>query len=193
MTTFRIANIYFAAVVLLVPAAGLAQSATPTIDTVISSGKRVTIETREGKSIKGTVFTVSPTTMELVAGGRKRSIAAGDISTIRIRYRDPLADGAKHGAIAGAIAGAVFGAVVGVTTCGDHDAFLNFCSGGGFLVIMGGSSLYGLGIGAATGLLGDSLLSSSRMVYRAPSTSAKFVVSPLGVRSGAGARVTFAW
>jgi hypothetical protein len=181
---------------LLVPALAAAQTpavTASTIEAAVSFGNTVEISTKDGLTRKGQLFSVSATTLELMAGTRKETIAAADISLIRLNYRDSIKDGAKKGALTGLVLGAGLGLVLVASTCGGDDDWFNFCSPGGFLLFPSLFGGWGAGFGAVAGLIGDSARSSSRIVWRAPATDSRVAFRLVARQGTTGARVVISW
>ena len=175
----------------VVAAAGPASAQTPasrgTMDTAISVGQTVVVDMKNSEHHKGQVVAVSPVTLQL--GRLKETIAASDISSIRIRDRDPVADGAKRGAVLGALAGAVIGYFVSAQGCHDgrHEC-AQANSGGG---VMGAAG--GLALGALTGAILDERHAQERVVWQAPQTTARPGARPMTTARRAGAHLTIRW
>jgi len=191
--TIRISIVVAALLLPTTVRAQVTAARTASIDEAVSSGKRVQVETTRGETRKGTVFTISPTSLELVSGRRKEIISVRDISLIKLEYRDRISDGAKKGALTGLAIGAAFGAVVALASCGDRGGFLDFCNAGGFALATGAMGGYGVGIGAAAGAIGDAARLSTRIVWRAPATNSRVALRLLGGPGRTGARVVLSW
>jgi hypothetical protein len=193
MTRSRTAVFAITTLVLVPTAAAQTQPApAASIETAVSIGKNVEVNIRPGRTLKGRVFAVSPTTLDLMTSGRKETIAVADIWMVQMEYRDRLTDGAKKGALTGLVIGAGLGVLMVASSCGGRD-FLDFCTAGGFLLwpsLIGG---YAAGIGAAAGLIGDALQSSTHIVWHAPTTSSRVSVGLLTGAGRTGARVVISW
>jgi len=166
-------------------------AAAQSIDEVVGPGRVVRVDDRDGHIHKGKVFSVTAQTLVLMVGDRKETIPASRIWSIRMPYQDPLTDGTRKGALVGLVLGAALGVLGATSTCGDHE-IINFCSGSGATFSAAVFGAYGAGIGAATGLIGDALLPSYRVVWRAPVTS-KIAFSLTRVTRGTGAVFSFRW
>ena len=151
------------------------------IETAVSAGTDVTVETRGGKTFKGRVSAVSPTRLELLNETHREIIPVAEISRVRERYQDRSGDGAKRGAVVGLVGGLVFGMIGGMSTCGDDTARIDappsfggapsFCSAG---MLFAGAAVFGgigAGIGAGIGVAADAMRSASRDVWPEPGAS----------------------
>ena len=151
-------------------------AAAQSIDEVVHPGRVVRVDDRDGHILTGKVFRVSAQTLELMVGSHTETIPVGRIWSVRVQYKDPIRDGARKGALTGLLVGAALGVIGAISTCGDEGQFIDFCSGGG----------------AATGLIGDALQPSYRVVWRAPVTT-KIAFSVTRVTRGTGAVFSFRW
>jgi hypothetical protein len=167
-------------------------AAAQSIDEVVGPGRSVRVDDRDGNILSGKVFSVSAQALVLMVGDQKETISVGRIWSIRTRYKDPVSDGARKGALFGLAVGAGLGIFGAISTCGDEPSFVNFCSGGEGALLTAVLGAYGAGIGAATGLIGDALLPSYRVVWRAPLTS-KIAFSLTPVTRGTGAVFNVRW
>ncbi len=184
------AAIVIAVVLLAARAAAEGQTAPSpaTIDTAVHSGNKVVVGIKGGATRKGTVFTVSPTSLELLVDKHKETISAGDIWVIKIEYVDRLTDGVKKGALIGLIAGLSFGLALVAEDCGNGGSY---CTAGGFLAAAGMMGGFGTGIGAGVGAIGDASQKSTRVVWPVPASPSRIAVN--GLAHGTGARVVIRW
>ena len=167
-------------------------AAAQSIDEVVHPGRVVRVDDRDGHTVTGKIFRVSAQTLELMVGNHKEIIPAGQIWSIKIQYKDPVTDGAWKGALLGLALGAGLGVIGAISTCGDEGQFIDFCSVGEATMVAAVFGAYGAGIGAATGLIGDALLPSYRVVWRAPVTS-KIGFSVTRLSRSTGAAFSFRW
>jgi hypothetical protein len=167
-------------------------AAAQSIDEVVHPGRVVRVDDRDGHILTGKVFRVSAQTLELMVGGHTETIPVGRIWSVRVQYKDPISDGARKGALTGLVIGAAFGVIGAMSTCGEQPQFINLCSAGDATVVAAVFGAYGAGIGAASGLIGDALLPSYRVVWRAPVTS-KIAFSVTRLPRGTGAALSFRW
>ena len=158
-----------------------------TMDTAISVGQFVVVDTKDNERHKGEVVAVSSGALRL--GRLKETIAASDISSIKVRDRDPVGDGVKRGAVLGALSGAVIGYFVSAQGCdGGRNECVQANLGWGVMGMFGG-----LAIGAVGGGILDETHTQERLVWPAPRTAARFVVTPVATPRVAGAHVTIRW
>lgn len=88
------------------------------------------------------------------------------------RRRDSLG----NGALIGFLVGGGFAATGVLASCGDETGFLNFCSGGAALALVG---IWG-GLGAGVGIGIDALIVRSQTIYRVPTAVSSGVrITPL--------------
>ena len=175
-----------------VPSAAAAQEPAPPVSSAVSAGQKVLLNLKSGMTRDGVVWSSSANAIELMKDGRRETVAATDISTITLVYRDPISDGAKKGALYGLAIGAALGVVGVLPACREEDSFLDLCSPIGFLLFGGIFGGFGTGIGAAAGVIGDAYRLSSREVWRA-SGSSRFSVSALAGPGRAGGKLTIRW
>jgi hypothetical protein len=140
----------------------------------VGSATTVTVTAPDGQVFRGTIADVSKAALVLHIGREIRRFTAEDISTVRMRKEDPLANGALIGAAVGA----------GLTSllfldneCRDDPACYQAVA------------VYG-GLGALAGLTIDAFIHASVVLYTAPRSTAAFCVEPIG-RNGVRLRITF--
>lgn len=136
-------------------------------------GDQLTIDTRQGPTLKGRLVSTGADALVLDIRGREESVPFGDIDRARRR---------RNGVFVGAIVGLGAGFAVGIPAA----ALVNNETGGGGAVLA-----TALGIGLGTGLLVDGLLSVNRTIYRRGAGSVRFGVAPQA--GGAAIRVTARW
>lgn len=150
------------------------------LQALVKPGDVVSVADGSGQEVRGTIVSLSPTSLELAVAGAKRNFSASDIGTIRQRRRDSLRNGAFWGL--------GFGAGLGIYPCmllagldesGETDA-VPVCA-----VLFGG---IGAGIGAGL----DALVRRSLVIFRGPAASrARLTVSPIVRRDRKGVLLSY--
>src|SRR5512147_2582375 len=64
---------------------------------LVKSGDTIRVTDRAGREVRGSVIDISGSSLELATGGSQRTFLESDITTIRQRRPDSLANGAKWG------------------------------------------------------------------------------------------------
>jgi hypothetical protein len=150
----------------------------------IRKGETIRVEGTDGKKVQGTVVDISDSSLKLKIKGVSREFREPQIREVRKQYNDSIANGMRNGVIIGAIAGAVLGAAI-------SDAFCDGCGNnqaGGAAII----GLFGAGIGAATGVVGDAMTKGYLTVFTGPKTAGnRFGVSPLLSKETKGMKLAF--
>ncbi len=136
-------------------------------------GDRLTIDTRQGPTLKGRLVSMAADALVLDIGGRQQSVPFGDIDRVRRR---------RNGVVVGAVVGLGAGLTFGIPA----RMLVNNENGNGDSALL---AMVGIGVG--TGMLVDGLLSVNRTIYRRSASSVRFGVEPqIG---GAAIRVTARW
>jgi hypothetical protein len=141
---------------------------------LIKAGDTVTVTDASGAEVKGKIAEISSASLVLLAGGNRRELHENDVTTIRQRRDDRLANGAAWGfGIGGGL-----GLLLSLAIADEVE------SGGAWPLLVAG--LYG-GIGTGIGVGVDALIKGQQVIYakRASAASTKFTVSPI---VGAGRR-----
>ena len=157
----------------LFPAQALAQAPGAGFQQLLAKvrlGDEVWVKGHDGKEIKGKLTEVSPTSLEILSGGRDVAFGVETVKTISTRERDGLANGAWIGFGVGAGLG-LLGAI-GYCFGADVDN----CAGGA----VGAFALH-TGVGVAIGLGIDALVPGRKIeIYRAASRpSARLSLAPI--------------
>lgn len=118
-------------------------------------GDTIILTEVSGRSIAGTLQALRPEAMDVMVGGKPRTITGSDVSMVRLRKGDSLVNGTLLGGLIGLGAGAVWGAGL----AGDGNEIVNTV---GILGTLCGVA--GLGLGAAI----DSAIPTRVVVYRRP-------------------------
>jgi hypothetical protein len=140
---------------------------------LIQPGDSITLTDRAGMRISGKVRSLSDTSLEMDFGRERRAFIESDVTTIRQRRGDSLANGALWGLGVGAAIGTAAAIMVGLD-----------CYGGGncAAVAAGAIGAYGA-IGAGIGVGIDALMKSKKVVYQSKSTTRLNVTPLLTARS----------
>jgi hypothetical protein len=152
----RLLTLYAASCVAVIASAEstAAQEIAGTFDqlrVLVKVGDRVRVTDTTGRELSGTIAALDLASLGLVSDGVRRNFGADEISTIRQRRPDPLANGAKWGLAVGGGLGLLLGVAV---STGDGTAVL--------IPIFG--LAYG-GIGAGIGAGFDALVSGEQVIY----------------------------
>ncbi len=158
--------------------ASLAEAQTVSYDRLafrLNAGDRITVTNSAGQELQGRFVDLSSSTLSLQADGRRHDLNRSDVSTVQVRHRDSLKNGALLGFMLGAVAGA---GLVGRSA----DAYP--------VVKLSIASLFG-GAGAGIGVGVDALHQGSKVVYRASPSNRRLAVSPVLSRERHGLSVSF--
>jgi|SRR5262245_22848145 len=157
----------------------LAHAQTPTATSfeqlriLIQPGDSITLTDRAGMRISGKVRSLSDTSLEMDFGSERRAFVESDVTTIRQRRGDSLANGALWGLGVGAAIGTAGAMLVGLDCYG---------SGNCAAVAAGAIGTYAaLGAGIGVGI--DSLIKGHKVIYRTGSTTRLNVAPLLSARS----------
>jgi hypothetical protein len=127
---------------------------------LVKAGDKVSVAHATGSETKGTIVDMSAAALALLVAGERREILAQEISTIRHRRDDSLANGAKMGFTIGAGLGLLAGVQVA-----------SRFNGIGAAHITAVSLLYGaLGTGIGVGL--DALITREQVIFAARASAA---------------------
>lgn len=119
---------------------------------LVKTGDRLRITDSAGREVTGTLAELRTSSLALVVEGARRDLGQDEISTIRQRRSDSLANGAKWGFAVGAGIGLLGGLAL---ASGD---------GSSAAIIPVVSLLYG-GIGAGIGVGVDAMMSAEQVIY----------------------------
>lgn len=155
------------------PAAGYAQADAGTgvaasfeqLQVLVRPGNTVTVTDAAGSDVSGRIGSVTPSVLSLDLSGGRRDFSEGDVTAIRQRRGDSLANGAWWGFGVGAgLAGLV---LVAFAAC-------DICDGevepGVAAAVVG---LYGA-MGAGIGVGVDALIRGQQTIYRRPGLKVSF-------------------
>jgi hypothetical protein len=141
---------------------------------LVKPGDTVRVTDSTGQEARGTIATLSSTSLELLVEGNRRSFLETDVQTIRQRRSDPLGNGAKWGFGIGAALG-LFG---GLALASEYD---NAAAAVPLMALFYG----GLGAGIGVGI--DAMISSDQVIFsRTTATSAQ--VTPVSASSAPNRR-----
>ena len=138
---------------------------------LVRPGDKITVTSTNGGPISGKIASLSPDQLTLRVGKRLVTLQEKDVSSVRHRRDDSLANGAAWGL--------GIGAATGFATCGR-------CHIGAGLAMAG---LYG-GIGAGVGVGIDALIRGRVEVFRRRDSTSRVVVTPQLTPSHRGVRVS---
>jgi hypothetical protein len=147
---------------------------------LVRAGDTVTVDESTGTVITGRIESLSPSTLILMTEGRRRELLESDITIIRQRRQDSMANGAIIGLMSGAAAAGVLIAVA----CADDD-----CGGGEAAALIAIYAAVGTGIGVGV----DALITKKQVIYEKAVKSAQFRVSPLLAPGRRGVALSVAW
>jgi hypothetical protein len=138
---------------------------------LVRPGEKVTVTPATGTPFSGRIASLSPDSLTLLVGKEMRTLQERDVTSIRHRRDDSLANGAAWGLGTGVAAG--------LATCGT-------CHIGPGLM-MGG--IFG-GIGAGIGVGIDALIRGNVVVYRGRASIGRVVLTPQLAPSHRGVNVS---
>ena len=170
-----------AIVAVLAASSAGAQPAASSLDELqpLAGGSTVAVVDRDGRTFRGTITEASATELLLRIGPGIRRFAANDVSAVRVRKRDSLANGALIGALVG---GGLTALAFLDNECRDDPACYQAVAA------------YA-GVGAAVGLGVDALIRDDVVHYAAPGarTPLAVMVKPMVGPSRQGVRLTLAF
>ncbi len=140
---------------------------------LVRSGDTITVTDTTGREVTGKIVELSASSLGLLVGGTRRELTEPDVTTIRQRRSDSLANGAVWGLGVGS---GLAAAAIALSRGGDMEA--------GWAVLA--VAVYGsIGVGIGVGV--DALITRPQVIYERPSPSrATVTVSPVltGERKG---------
>ena len=134
------------------------------LQTVIEPGDTISVLDNTGRTSRGQVLELSPSSLRVAVDGAPRDIEQN--LTLEIQQRDPLRNGTINGGIAGLGLG-VF-AAWGVCSVSGQ------CLGDAVSSILGFTAA-----GAGIGVLIDAAVFQNRVIYRSPGRSTHWNVTPI--------------
>ncbi len=161
-----------AALLLLAPAAS-AQGIARTFDQLqllVRPGDTVTVRDAQGNETSGRIDSLSASTLTLGRGDTRRDFREADVTTIRQRRQDSLANGALWGLVSGAGV-----ALIPIALCGDD------CD----IVVAAIIPVYA-GLGAGIGVGVDALIARRQVIFERARAAAGFRMAPLVGRGRRG-------
>jgi hypothetical protein len=150
----------------------------------VKIGDSVIVTDLSGREQEGIVLDFSPKSLSLAIHGTRRELPASDVWALDLRYHDSL----KNGALTGLGIGIGVTAFAGIVLAAGHRVH----GGKDIAILAVDGILYG-GLGAALGLLVDSMVEGRLPVYRAAATkpaATKLSFSPLITRDKKGIALT---
>jgi hypothetical protein len=127
---------------------------------LVKPGDTITVTDTVGREVRGSIAELSDTSLVLLVGGNRRDMPADEVSVIRQRRPDSLANGAKWGLGIGVGLG-----LLGVAAVASEDDVSDV----GFAVL--GVLLYGA-MGAGIGVGIDAMISSDQVIFAARRSTA---------------------
>ena len=124
------------------------------LQVLVKHGNTVTVTDAAGAQVSGRIESLTPSVLSLDLSGSRSDFNEADVTTIRQRRGDPLANGAWWGF--GIFAGL---AVVAFSTCDECWDYPGFALG-----IIAGQGAMGAGIGVGI----DALIRREQTIYRRP-------------------------
>lgn len=127
---------------------------------LVKPGDTISVIDATGSATKGTIETLSPSSIALLASGRRRDFREDEVDSIRQRRPDSLQNGARWGLALGA----GFGTLAGL-------ALRSECSGcwSGWFVPFAATFYGAMGSGIGAGM--DALINSPQVIYARSSRS----------------------
>lgn len=148
---------------------------------LVKTGDRVRVTDTAGRDMSGTIADLGPLSLTLLVSGVRQDLPEAEISTIRQRRPDPLANGARWGLAIGA----GLGLLGGIALASSEP------NAGALIPIV--AAVYG-GIGAGIGTGVDALISSEQVIYaRRAKTSARVTLRPVVTPGRRGVLVSAGW
>lgn len=152
--------------------------------TTLRTGQHVWVTDTQGRETEGALAIVDGDRLEVVTGTGRITFTRPDIS--RLAIADSLVNGTSIGAIVGGAGMAGLLSFIAAVLCEED------CTGMVPAFLIGGAT--GVGVGAVSGALLDSLRDRPRVVYGSPAPSARAVtVAPYLTRDARGARLRITW
>jgi uncharacterized membrane protein len=151
----------------------------------LRTGQHVWVTDTQGRETEGALVVAAGDRLEVVTGTGRITFARPDIS--RLAISDSLANGTRIGAIVGGAGMAGLLSFVAAVLCEED------CTGMVPAFLIGAGT--GVGVGAVSGALIDSLRDRPRIVFgtRAASSTRAVTIAPLLTREARGARLHITW
>ena len=168
-------------ITLVLPRVGQTQELAGSFDqlrVLVRQGERIRVTDTRGTEVSGTVVDLGPSTLSLLVSGARRDFSEAEITTIRARRSDSVANGAAWGLGVGAGVGLYIGLAL---ASGEENP-------GALVPIV--TAVYG-GIGAGIGVGVDALIMGQRVIYAKRSARLKVVPQLKAQRQGLFLAVTF--
>ena len=168
-------------------AAQLSSPAAPSELLPVALGQKVSVTTADGRTIRGHVLGLSPTSLDIGEGGvLTTSLATADVR--RVQVADSVANGVRTGAITLGLVGALWGLLGDATTDLVSGVFTGKPAGTNY-------TLLGTFVGASAGaLLGFALDAGKEgTIYQRDSPGTSVAVRPIVSDAGKGLGVQVRW
>lgn len=155
-----------------------ASSSLERLKAVVPAHSKVTVTDTQGQEFRGTIDDASESGLSLTIDGAMRRFEATDVSSVRVRRNDSLADGALIGA---AVSGGLSSLMFLDNECHTDP------------VCYQAVAVYA-GLGAAVGLGIDALIHGHAVVYTGrPRVQNRLIVAPIVARGEKGVRLTLSF
>ena len=149
------------------------------LSVLVKRGDSVIVTDDTGRETRGTVAALSPSSLELIVAGNRRSFVEEETRTIRQRTNDSLKNGTLWGV--------GIGAGLGLTSLIGSEESPALPAGE-----VVGVTLALAGLGAIVGAAIDAIARSHEVIYSRPArTSATLTLSPTLTRGRSGASLSF--
>lgn len=143
---------------------------------LVRPGDKVTVTDTSGRESSGRISELSTSGLTVLVNGARQEFTEREVTTIRQRRQDSLANGALWGlAVGGVLAG---GLVAAFWETGDHAG-----EAAAFVAVYSG-------IGAGIGVGVDALITRRHVIYQRPAQRVEIRVAPLLAPARRGAVVT---
>jgi hypothetical protein len=150
------------------------------LQTLVRPGQNIYVTDSSGKTTRGRIAELSPSSLGLVVKGVRRDLAQADVREIR-QWR---ADSLQNGTVIGAAVGGGLATALVVAACTYE------CPAGPVVAAIAIST----GLGAGIGLGLDALIPAKQMIFWNPNrTSRKLQIRPVLDRSNKGVKVAFSF
>jgi hypothetical protein len=144
---------------------------------LVRPGDVITVIDDTGAKLRGTLTSLSSSSLQLGLGNGQRTFEQSQVRTIRQRRGDSLANGAWAGLGIG-VALPALALIVLHEEC--------YCTAADVAIALGA---YG-GLGAGIGVGIDALVRGTKTIYRAPAGPRRVLLTPMLSRGGSGMSVT---
>jgi hypothetical protein len=144
---------------------------------LVRPGDEITVIDDNGTNLRGTLTSLSSSSLQLVIGRAQRTFEQSQVRTIRQRRGDSLANGAWTGLAVGMV-------IPAIALLALHDEC--YCTAAEVAGVLGA---YG-GLGAGIGVGIDALVRRTKTIYSAPTAAGRVRLTPTLTRDGTAMSVT---